>query len=523
MVLPPPDRFSNAHTTSGPCELTYTHVALFELAMEQFTNDNPDIKDVCQEVVTEVEEACSVKNARAEFVKQANASLQHSLTQANVFERLHEWQEQKAKNAMFRSMMNYLHRVETILFFVAASRNADLQLHLEAGEALSKLFFAMNRIKYKRLWLRYIADMHALKLDHPETWRELEEGNISVTKNAIPFVSIGADHACEHLNKLMKVHAGLAGISNNPNARQRFFMAMPELSSLAKKFKEQLHTAENKEVEHHDLSPSTIQREHRVISNIKDAILRHGNPFAVEGNSVYNLITHAYIPDEYVPQILNIDAMGQKLYEDYVSERINGDVSLWAPVKRENNKMYMSGIKKHTVKVRDKTIDLKETKSLYGRLMVLARSNRDIDHKQAIGTYEFTLTPRALFTPSGSMLMCSDKSKLIHALEKLVTPGTDEQTNKEAGNLTVDVGVSCQSQRIAVVDGMVLVQKLAKKPAMVVTVSDLSVCFNDRLMSLTRNFDEVILVFDTYKQDSLKRHKTKETTWEGSCSIPNPR
>ena len=220
MVLPPPDRFSNAHTTSGPCELTYTHVALFELAMEQFTNDNPDIKDVCQEVVTEVEEACSVKNARAEFVKQANASLHHSLTQANVFERLHEWQEQKAKNAMFRSMMNYLHRVETILLFVAASRIADLQLHLEAGEALSKLFFAMDRIKFKLLWPHYIADMHALKLDHPETWRELEEGNISVTKNAIPFVSIGADHACEHLNKLMKVHAGLAGISNNPNARQ---------------------------------------------------------------------------------------------------------------------------------------------------------------------------------------------------------------------------------------------------------------------------------------------------------------
>ncbi len=47
------------------------------------------------------------------------------------------------KNAMFKSMMNYLHRVETILFFVAASRTADLKLHFGAGEALSKLFFAM--------------------------------------------------------------------------------------------------------------------------------------------------------------------------------------------------------------------------------------------------------------------------------------------------------------------------------------------------------------------------------------------
>ena len=89
---------------------------------------------------------------------------------------------------MFKSLMNYLHRVETILFFVEASRNADIALHLEAGEALSKRFFAFDRIKYKRLWPRYIADMHELKTNHPATWKELEDGNISVTKSEIPFV-----------------------------------------------------------------------------------------------------------------------------------------------------------------------------------------------------------------------------------------------------------------------------------------------------------------------------------------------
>lgn len=79
------------------------------------------------------------------------------------------------------------------------------------------------------------------------------------------------------------------------------------------------------------------------------------------------MITHAYIPDEYVPQILNADVTGQKLYEDYVSERINGDVSLWASVKKENNKMFLSGNKKITVKLRDNTVDLKETKDLFAR------------------------------------------------------------------------------------------------------------------------------------------------------------
>jgi len=283
---------------------------------------------------------------------------------------------------------------------VAASRSADLALHLQAAAALSKLFFAFDRIKYKRLWPRYIADMHDLRTNHPETWKELEAGNLSITRNDIPFVSICADHACEHLNKQMKVHYGLIGISNNANARQRFFMATPELSCLSREFKSQfgIRTV-GKNIEHPGIGSSAIRREHEAIDKIKAVILSHGNPVTAEGDKLYNMITHAYVAQEYVPQILNINDTGQKLYEDYVSERINGEISLWAPVKKENNKMFMSGNKKSTVKIRDKTVDLKETKDLYGRLLVLARSNRQIDQKQAVGNYEFTQTPRALFAP----------------------------------------------------------------------------------------------------------------------------
>ena len=80
----------------------------------------------------------------------------------------------------------------------------------------------------------------------------------------------------------------------------------------------------------------------------------------------YNLITHAYRPDENVSQILNMDATGQMFNEEYVSDRIAEKISLWSAMEL-NNKMYMSGNTKQTVKVRDKNIDLKETKDLYGR------------------------------------------------------------------------------------------------------------------------------------------------------------
>ncbi|KAI4814914.1 hypothetical protein KUCAC02_005090 [Chaenocephalus aceratus] len=143
---------------------------------------------------------------------------------------------------MFKAMMSYLHRVETILFFGAATRNADLELHLQAGEALSKLFFAMDRIKYKRLWPRYIADMHDLRINHPQTWEEL--------------------------------HA---------------------------EFKSPFDMEADRSTEHHELGPSAVKRAHGTIDKIKAAILSHGNPFTTEGDKLYNVITLAYIPDEYVP------------------------------------------------------------------------------------------------------------------------------------------------------------------------------------------------------------------------------
>ena len=117
--------------------------------------------------------------------------------------------------------------------------------------------------------------------------------------------------------------------------KTKIFLTAPELSKFVKNFSNQFYSGKSQSDIHHDLSPSKVRRDHSMITRIKKSIASHGNPFCVEGSSIYNLITHAYIPDEYVPQILNMDNLGQKLYEDYVSERINGSVSNWEPVKKE--------------------------------------------------------------------------------------------------------------------------------------------------------------------------------------------
>ncbi len=52
------------------------------------------------------------------------------------------------------------------------------------------------------------------------------------------------------------------------------------------------------------------------ISKIKAAILRHENPFTATGPMLYNLITNAYVLEKYIPQILNMDDSGQKMYKE---------------------------------------------------------------------------------------------------------------------------------------------------------------------------------------------------------------
>ena len=207
-----------------------------------------------------------------------------------------------------------------------------------------------------------------------------------------------------------------------------------------------------------------------------------------------------------------MDDIGQKLYQEYVEERINGNVSLWAPLKKQNNMMFTSANKALKIKARDNIIDLKETKNFYGRLMVLTKSNRDINQKDAIGTFEFTLTPRAFFNPDGSLLACKDKSKLIHLLENLIRDTNDLQTVESE---VIDLHLE---KKVAIVDGMVLVQKLSKKSSNIVTVRDLSLAFYEKLMQLTYNYNEIILVFDTYIQNSLK-NKTRKDRLSGKDPV----
>ncbi len=76
------------------------------------------------------------------------------------------------------------------------------------------------------------------------------------------------------------------------------------------------------------------------------------------------------------------------------------------------------------------------------------------------------------FCPDGTILPCLEKSKLIHLLNKLATAeNRQEDQQPEDGIDTTPVAIS---RKIALVDGMILLQKMSNKPATIVTIKHAS-------------------------------------------------
>ena len=101
---------------------------------------------------------------------------------------------------------------------------------------------------------------------------------------------------------------------------------------------------------------------------------------------------------------------------------------------------------------------MKATNTLFARLLMIAKSSREINLKDVISNYEFTAINSTLMKSDGSLLTSDSKSDLIYALESLAT---GEETNSEDN-------IDSHLNTLVVVDGMSVVhekilQQVSKK------------------------------------------------------------
>ena len=158
---------------------------------------------------------------------------------------------------------------------------------------------------------------------------------------------------------------------------------------------------------------------------------------------------------------------------------------------------------------KDRVIEVKSTNSFLARLLFIAKSNRDIDLEEVVSNHEFSATNSLIMQPDGSIIMCTNKSELLHILENL--PSESSYQEPEALNL---------ENTVLIIDGMCIVNEVISV-ACPKHCKDLADVFVNTLKGRSRGYESCRLIFDNYdRPNSLKdylRHGIKTRILSGNA------
>ena len=245
-------------------------------------------------------------------------SLITELSKIEFSQKLSQFDASKQSNFVYRFMMTYIRMVKRLLTFIEASRSRDWLLHLSAAEDLMQDFTNMNRIKYRRMFAAYIADMRYLQTSDPEIWMHFYAGEFSVQKTQIPFTAIGRDHVGEQVNRELKTCGDITGITRNDNSRTREFPIAPVLADIWNQMMDQGNASTSAYSKHHQFTKAYTERQNRKVLSFLEVMDVHNVNFDSDECLIRNLVTDQIFPENVCNDLIDCEATGKILYDEFI-------------------------------------------------------------------------------------------------------------------------------------------------------------------------------------------------------------
>ena len=211
-------------------------------------------------------------------------------------------EEFSCKSHLFAFWNEYITMLLLLLQFLKAEITGDWSLHITATSEMAPFFFAMDRQNYAKWPPIYLADVAALSSKHPLVHKEFLDGNHSVSRSNHPFSKVFADMAVEQtINRDSKSKGGIIGISQNPNAVDRWLLTSHERAAITTAFKEMCSLNDGNEGSaHKEGSSKKIHRDERdvqkLVSCFESGLMT--NPFSEDVDQLLNIASGVVLPTE---------------------------------------------------------------------------------------------------------------------------------------------------------------------------------------------------------------------------------
>ncbi len=178
--------------------------------------------------------------------------------------------------------MSYIDMVEhVILGLLRASREGNLDLHMNAIRSMIPWCFAYNKVNYARYLSAYFAQMTNLPENNPDVHRAFQEGHFSVQMSSSnPFGRIPVDQTTEvTVNKDTQTPGGTARFSLKAGAIRRYYITEEYRSAFLGHLRDMVHGNQS-ELNHADLQQPRIQKDEETVSVVVSLIQGWVNPFS---------------------------------------------------------------------------------------------------------------------------------------------------------------------------------------------------------------------------------------------------
>ena len=465
----------------------------FQLWFDEFLKENPAVLEALRSSTSKLATACELR----EGIVEEQQNLLIAIEQMNLMKQLLDFDNSHSQFPMFKWGRIYMRQVMTLLNFTRSNKEPDILLHMASLENLCKYFFSYNRLDYAQNITEYIARVAHIRDVDANTWNKLMSGEFALTTNNVPFTGTGIDQGQEFQSKILKGDGGLRGITNKPATLLKYCLCAPELARLAKETEAMLGLPTANHTVHHHLSAAKSSQRERNVSKLK-AVMEQCNPFADKSPRLYNLMSKVVMPEAIEKDILNMEERGQQAFQSFVEQRICGTTNLWDRMVKQKFLNWEDSCKIIKLKGSSGHVEMKATNSLFARMLIIAKSNRQIDLEDVISNHEFTQINTILMNSDGSLIPSTDKSDLIHILEGLVVPDDD----------LVD-GLSAQidedhSDTYLVIDGMSVVHELMSV-IQFPTCKALADVFTNTIAARCKDYKGGRVIFDNYlKQNCIK-------------------
>jgi hypothetical protein len=215
-------------------------------------------------------------------------------------------------------------QLELLLFvFLRSLRPADFDMNVDALYRMIPWWFALNHTHYARWLPIHVRDMRELEKKAPEVAESFKQGSFTVTKTTRIFSAIAIDQAHEQNNAMVKGDGGAVGLTENAKALRRWMISGPEMARLVNEFEASIAPEAGSESRYHHEAQKNYQVAfHQDVKSLVQVLEELGNTFEEESTDLIVLDTKVVADKDGMARMQQIEELGRKQCEAYISERI---------------------------------------------------------------------------------------------------------------------------------------------------------------------------------------------------------